>query len=338
MKKVAFSIPWMSDCPLHAKTGTILDECFCDFDAQAERLTGHDQDYVQLSSGPFLGRFISCFLGPRVSLHAEHANQMLQQTVLGAPDSYSIGVVLDKDVQFRIHGRDVGWDELFVLPPNGTLYLRSPAEASILAVVIEKALLFEKLSAAPQIIDWLNDIEDRPTLCRAPVVAQRLRQDAHNALKSSSISIEGAFANVALGEMLVSSFTASLMLEWTQGLKFEGAAIPKSFERFLAIHTRATSNDACSEIETISAHLELSQRSIQYACAKEGMMGFGAYNRLLRLHAVRRSLQAGKHRQSSIGDIASEFGFLNWSHFGEQYRNAFGERPSETRGSSRTDR
>ena len=312
-----------------------MDESFCDFDAQAERLIGHDQDYVQLTSGPFQGRFISCFLGSAVSLHIESANQILQQTVLGAPDAFSIGVVLDRDAQFRVHGRDVGWDDLFVVPPKGTLHLRSPANGSILAVVIESTLLFEKLSAAPLIVDWLSELEERPALCNAPVVAERLRQDAHSALKSSSISIEGGVANAVLGEVLVSSFTASLMLEWGQGLACRGEAIPKSFERFLTIQESATSNDARPEIETISAHLDLSQRSIQYACSQEGMMGFSAYHRLLRLHAVRRSLQAGKHRQRSIGDIASEFGFLNWSHFGEQYRTAFGERPSDTRGGSR---
>lgn len=322
---------WMSDCPWHANAGTILDESYCDFDAQSERLTGHDQDYVQLSSGPFQGRFISCFLGSAVSLHVEYANQTLLQTVVGAPDAFSIGVVLDNDSQFRVHGRNVGWDGLFVMPPGGTLHLRSPADASILAVVIESTLLFEKLSAAPRILDWLIQLNDRPAICRAPIIAERLRQDAYNALRSSAISIEGCVAQAALGEVLVSSFTASLMLEWAQGLAFTDAAIPRSFERFLAIQTCATSNDEHAEIETISEKLDLSQRSIQYALAQEGMMGFKAYHRLLRLHAVRRYLQAGKLRHRSIGDIASEFGFLNWSHFGEQYRRAFGERPSETR-------
>ena len=62
-------------------------------------------------------------------------------------------------------------------------------------------------------------------------------------------------------------------------------------------------------------------------------MGFSAYHRLLRLHAVRRSLRTNHQKERSIGDIAAEFGFLNWSYFGEQYRAAFGERPSDTRGS-----
>jgi len=243
-----------------------------------------------------------------------------------------VGVVLSDTAAFRVHGRAIGPESLFIVPPGSTLHLRSPANASILAVVIETSLLREKLSAAPHIVDRLEGLKDSPAICLAPVVAERLRQDAYNALKSSSISIEGDVAQPALGELLVTSFTASLMLEWTHGLQMSGAAVPKSFARFLAIRARAAPEIEVAEIATLSHRLRLSQRSIQYACAKEGMMGFSAYNRLLRLHAVRRSLRNVDQKDRSIGDIAAEFGFLSWSHFGEQYRIAFGERPSETRG------
>ncbi|WP_072900066.1 AraC family transcriptional regulator [Cognatiyoonia sediminum] len=267
-----------------------------------------------------------------MSLHIEHANQALQQTVVGAPDAYSIGVVLNEDTYFRANGQNIGCEDIFIVPPGCTLHLRSPEDGMILAVIVSTKTFERAFSVAPAVADWLLSLRDIVACCRAPTFAQRLRNDAYNALKTNALDSRFGQNQTLLGEILVNSLVSSLILEWGNGVEFLGAKLPRSFSRFLAIqkHTSgATANTI--DIAAMSEELSLSRRSIQYAYAQEGTLGFGAYQRLLRLHAARRSLSNPANTDKSIGDIAAEFGFLNWSHFGEQYLTAFGERPSDTR-------
>lgn len=69
--------PW---APGDTRAG-IVDDVYDDFERQAERLTGHDQSYIQLTPGAYSGRFLSCAFGPFVSVHFEQANQALEQEV-----------------------------------------------------------------------------------------------------------------------------------------------------------------------------------------------------------------------------------------------------------------
>ncbi|WP_422038640.1 helix-turn-helix domain-containing protein [Roseibium sp.] len=55
------------------------------------------------------------------------------------------------------------------------------------------------------------------------------------------------------------------------------------------------------------------------------------YLRVLRLNRARRKVGDRAFSGQSIGDIAAEEGFWDWSRFTNYYRRQFGELPSETR-------
>jgi AraC family transcriptional regulator, ethanolamine operon transcriptional activator len=59
-----------------------------------------------------------------------------------------------------------------------------------------------------------------------------------------------------------------------------------------------------------------------------------AYVRAARLNGVRRAIRAGSG-QSTIQDIAAQWGFWHLSHFCEAYKEMFGELPSVTQRHSR---
>ena len=54
------------------------------------------------------------------------------------------------------------------------------------------------------------------------------------------------------------------------------------------------------------------------------------YVKRLRLEAVRRSLLAADPLTTTVGFVASEFGFRQLGRFSADYKRAFGELPSET--------
>ena len=57
----------------------------------------------------------------------------------------------------------------------------------------------------------------------------------------------------------------------------------------------------------------------------------GTYERTLRLNTVRRALLSPNLRHQTIGDLAAEHGFWDWSRFSGSYKTLFGELPSQTR-------
>ena len=53
-----------------------------------------------------------------------------------------------------------------------------------------------------------------------------------------------------------------------------------------------------------------------------------AYLKLHRLHLIRHQLLQGK--DSTIGDIAMKYGFIQMGYFGNEYKKLFNEMPSQT--------
>lgn len=323
---------WLPHCPWSAKDGVIVDQSFRDFDAQAERLVGHDQEYMQLSPGPFHGRFVSCFLGEKVSLHIEHANQSLQQSVVGSDTAYSFGIALSAHSMFRANGVEIDPDGIFIVPPKAQLHLQSPQDATILAFVVETDFLENKLALAPSAQDWLRGISGSVVSYHAPNIVHRLRHDAYNAIQAAASPERADLSAAMLGDILINSFASALLLEGNGQMHPLSAQRSGTFSRFLEIkNTMRGSLETALSLADISRQLQLSERSIQYACTNESSLGYNSYLRLARLHAVRRSLCDGSNRSRSIGDIAAQHGFWHWSHFSAYYGKVFGERPSDTR-------
>lgn len=326
---------WFPDRRWCATSDALLDQEFFDFDAQAERLTGHDQDYLQISDGRFHGRFVSCFLGG-ISLHLERANQMLAQSICAATDSYSIGVALSGAAAFRADGSDIDAHSLFIAPPGASFHLLSPKNGAILACVVEKQRFETRLAATPALRDLICRPERQISCLHAPKTANRLREDAYSAiLGASGTSADRGLPDI-LGNLLFDSFVASLTLELAASARPVRNMQSKSFERFAYIKAGLdaqvdSQQDGPTSVETIARALGISKRSVQYSFSDEISLGVSSYLRLARLGAVRRSLLDAQRQTSCIGDIAAEHGFWNWSSFSQQYRTHFGENPSQTR-------
>ncbi|MFY0680254.1 MAG: helix-turn-helix domain-containing protein [Thalassovita sp.] len=330
MQNAITSNAWLPRHSWSAQGNAIVDHAYHDFDAQAERLTSHGQEYLQLTEGKFYGRFISCALGQQTSVHIEHANQALSQSIAGAPDTYAIGIVLSAGHVFRVNGTPIDHNAVFIIPPNVDFHLYSPQDATILACIVEKSHFEAKLAAAPFVSDRIAGHADI-TCLHAPTTADRLRQDTFNALRSCQAEIHSGFNPSLLGEALVNSMIATLMLEWHGELRHLDRHTSKTFDRFLNVKTHLETIDAESTRPAdLSQSLALSKRSVQYAFANEVSLGVSGYHRHLRLHAIRRALRNEADSHLTIGDIASQYGFWNWSHFSRQYAQLFGERPSDT--------
>ena len=327
------STGWFPNYPLGAKTPLLLDHAYFDFDQQSEQLTGHDQTYVQLTPGPFSGRFFSGFLGPDVSIHLEYSNQALEQRIGGDPNALSFGVVLSEQIPFRTNGRHLSGTDVMILPPSGSLDVVSPIDGAIMAIVIAKNRLLAEPGLAPQVAEWLDHLHGDIGLLRAPRLAARLREDAAHALESAAtVGINSDEAGTVLGNALIAGIAAKLSLEWALPDDMLEAASANSYGRFLqwrdALRNHVGESDSAIDLEKLTNR---SKRSIEQAFSDQLSVGPLTYLRIQRLHNVRRALADKSCNSQSIGDIAASNGFWNWSRFSQAYKTHFGELPSEAR-------
>jgi AraC-like DNA-binding protein len=80
----------------------------------------------------------------------------------------------------------------------------------------------------------------------------------------------------------------------------------------------------------------VSARALQKAFQRTNHPPPMTYLRRLRLHEARAELSAHSPNERTVTAVASHWGFLHLSRFAEQYRQLFGESPSETLRNERT--
>ncbi len=331
MKNTAISTRWFPAygfCEGH--TG-LSDRLFRDFDQQAEQLSGHDQSYMQLTPGPFQGRFLSAFLGPDVSIHLEYCNQALEQEVHGSPDHYTFGVTLDEAAGFTSKGRILTSEDFFLLPPSGKLHVISPKHGIVMAIAIRSDIFLKQPLLSPAAMEWVLKLDDDIGIIHARKFAHRVREDAIAAIEGLAQNNSPASSEL-IGQALVASITSKLALEWSNAVSRDAGGATQMYYRFDLCRSWLRSNDAKAVSNSeIARFSNSSRRSVEQSFSSNVSMGPLTYMRVVRLHDVRRAMLDPSFQDHSIGDIAAQYGFWDWSRFSNQYRRHFGELPSVAR-------
>ena len=331
MEKNLISTRWFPTCDFSARSDVLADNVFRDFDQQAEQLVGHDQSYLQLTPGAFRGRFLSAFFGEDVAIHMEHCNQALEQEVVGSTDHFTFGVTLSEGGNFLVNGRQISGAEVFVLPPTGNLHVISPLNGAIMAIAIKRDLFLRQLSLAPVVLDWLEGLKGTVGYLSARRVARRIREDAIAAIEG--VAPNKTLAPAALvGTALAASIASKFSLE-LGNVMAEGSFVRShAYDRYQQCRTWLhSSTNTLDDSAKISGAAHASKRSVEQAFSSNVSMGPLTYLRILRLHEIKRKLSERSCLDHSIGDIAAEHGFWDWSRFSQHYRRHFGELPSATR-------
>jgi AraC-like DNA-binding protein len=83
-------------------------------------------------------------------------------------------------------------------------------------------------------------------------------------------------------------------------------------------------------VQDLCVALGVSERTLEYAFARVMHLSPVAYLRRLRLHRVRQALQAAPRGSTTVSIEALNGGFSHFGEFSRDYRECFGELPSET--------
>lgn len=99
----------------------------------------------------------------------------------------------------------------------------------------------------------------------------------------------------------------------------------KQFKEYITSHP-AASFSSCE----LCAYTGASERTLQYAIKEYTQLSPNQYAKSLKLNMVREKLIKGKTDDTKINQLAIEHGFWHTPQFATDYRNHFGELPSDT--------
>ncbi len=296
-------------------------------DQHAWAQQGWALQYEQLSSGRFKGRIHRVQL-PEVSLLREDTSIALRQRGRLDDSVYGFAMALQESPNLFFNGQRVPSHGI-MCGRGDALDLTTPPHFTLLAVVVERSLLnplWERMYQKP-LAHWL---EQKLVLQTTEVKAKNLRDLHLNVLDQAS-----ALAHRQPGPQTLRQLRDEILMEWLEALppQVDTSELP-TLERRKKLVDRACElmlghADEPLSILEVCSRVGTSRRKLNY-CFQD-VLGTTPvkYLRSMRLNGVRRALKQAAPGVT-IQDIASHWGFWHLSQFAQDYKNLFGELPSET--------
>lgn len=301
-----------------------------DADDHAAGLQHWRQEYEQLSGGAFSGSMDEVWFG-NVQIFREKTNQVLHQTGLSWEGSRTIGVALDATGDGLLSGTALNRGSLVTLGGCESLDFRTPKQLDIIAVSTGAAELqefactvwgidIEAKLTTPGVLNHsakaahclgeflellLDNIKSSPGMLNSPQIRKVIEQEIFNNLLVATIDVDpGNHSIIATSRKSVVDKTKAYVLEHHDD--------------------PVTVTDLCTA-------LNISRRTLQYSF--ESVLGINpvAYLQAIRLNRARRDLKSDAGvGHMTVADIAARWGFWHLSRFAGNYKQMFGELPSET--------
>ncbi|PYF82323.1 AraC family transcriptional regulator [Marinomonas alcarazii] len=293
-----------------------------DADLHASNLTNWQQEYDQTSRGSFYGRIVELpFDGLQV--FCEYTSQALQQKCVVWPDSVWLGIPLADQEESRINGLTIHPNNIMCRPGDCDFQLSTPQDYDLYGLVVDRSKLIKMATIHGLDINWKEltehgrlGVPDK-TLAEVRFVLARL------------LSLQNKETPPRLQQDIV-------MMALLEVLKVEEPLPAKTqsyYHRKTVVDTaRQFLDHHLDEPVTVTQLCEVTnvcRRTLQYSF--ESILGVSPiqYLRISRLNGVRRSLVQA-NSDEAVSDIAAQWGFWHMSQFAKDYKQLFGEQPSQT--------
>lgn len=316
-----------SACPEQTK---VARRRYRNIEAQARSIAGHQQVYAQLTPGAFEGVLESYAVSERTAFFVETTNRSIRKRFDVPPGRFRIGFLLG---EFTCHGNGVP------LPTGDTSVDLSStpidlhfgesyrgcwvtlAEADVVAITPNGEELCASAKGGRSQVRGL-----------AAKSVQNTILTARNELFKPQLAIPCAKVISALERSIVSGAAWALA---------EALGRQSKPERSCAAHRTRLLRRACEVVDaSLTSGLTMSQLCFTIGTSRRtlenifaGALGISPYQyvRTIRLNAIRRELLSEENADASIGDIAARWGVWHISRFAADYRQMFGQLPSQER-------
>ncbi|HSW07311.1 helix-turn-helix domain-containing protein [Aquabacterium sp.] len=324
------SMPAHSPSPMHDASQTawlhVLETD--DLDEHAGAQPNWSLHYDQISHGSFAGKLTHVQL-PDLRVVLESSTCALRQRGHIGQRQYGFAMALDQPGDAYFNGQRLD-SESMMIGRSEDLDLSSPADFSMVAVVVDHALLnslWERMYQKP-LTAWLDH---QLVVKMRPEVAQALRA-AHLDLLSRITASPQVLADAGA----VRQMRDAILIEWIAAIpaKVDISGLKSSTARKRVVdracEAMLSQPDQPPTILQVCSHIGASPRKLEY-CFRD-VLGISPvkYLRAVRLNGVRRGLKRSAGSGVCVQDMAAHWGFWHLGDFSADYKRQFGELPSET--------
>jgi len=291
--------------------------------------------YEQLSCGKFNGVMLSAhFLN--FQIFREIYNQSVYQTgAYSKEGTICFGFPIRSEGYGGTGGHRVRNRDLLCIRGGEELDFRSSQNIDLIGVCIEEAELFE-LADALGYSEIGKKIEAR--ILRSPQAAESLVLTL-NSLTSVLMASPEVLNHQSIQHMMKDTITNALFMYLNSVEAEDTLQMLPSYARRRSIVEKARSY-MLQHLDRPVTMLELcraaavSQRTLQYCFEAVYATNPMHYLKLMRLNGLRRTLKLAYSTGASVQSAAETWGFWHLSRLAKEYRELFGELPSETLKSS----
>lgn len=296
-----------------------IQEAF-DADEHAQNLTRWQQQYDQLSPGRFYGRLDEIELSA-MQVFKEHTEQALRQDCRVWADSLWLGIPT-RATGSRINGQMLEKHEVMCHPGGHDFELVTPEAFDIYGLVIRMPILQAAAQRQGVILD--NEWQGSPR-----------RRVAPETLHAVSFLLERLLSHQqgTIAENVHQDILLTGLLEVLQANPVSHELPPSYAHRKAVVDRVKYYVDEHLEgpvtMDTLCELTHVSRRTLQYSFTS--ILGISPlqFLRLTRLNRVRRALRKAAPHQT-VTDIATHWGFWHLGQFSHDYKQQFGESPSQT--------
>lgn len=302
---------------------------FDDFHTFGASAPEWEQRYEQISRGAMRSTMAEIALGG-ARLYWKTMSQRVVQQGRIPMGKICFAVLARPSSAVRIEGHEFTDTSLLVLHGGDEFVMQRPAQMQLLAITMNEAA-FHALAEQQPDARRLRSLLRRRILEGSPAALQELRS------RMLAMFIWGAGAtefalpsgsDVAMEALIHTGLLDVLSGSAREPVRYRGLSAHVLVSECHRI-TLASINHPPSVAE-LSTRLRASRRALQGSFQKVAETTPVDYLRSLRLNVVRRNLHCTSPAETSIGQIASNAGFSQMSHFAAEYKRLFDELPSQT--------
>lgn len=300
-----------------------------DVDCLASSISGWSQRYEQLKPGFFTGSLAEICHGA-TQLFIERTSHVLRQVCVVPSGHVWFGLPCSAAGGPSINGEPIQAGNVVLHKGGQQFELLTPDNLDFWGVVVREDDLMRR-AREMDCESWLEDRLGCSIMRTGPADIQVALQTCTALLRtrpeiraSQHPALDLSLSESTL-DMLFALFASTMPPERERkAIRLRHGLVERADE-----YVRAHS-DRLVTISELCGELGVSRRALQN-CFQE-ILGLNphAYIRAVSLNAVRSQLRNLQSPYTSIQDAAAAFGFWHMSQFAQDYRQLFGERPSDT--------
>lgn len=302
-----------------------------DSDEHAESLGKWDQIYDQLTPGAFSGEVTDIWF-EGIQIFRETTNRSVSQSGTTWKGSFVIGIPVGLKSPGLFAKQLLTQDSVLTFRGDNDFTLTTPDNFDVVAVAVPEQALIDAIQ--PHSNEELKQLF--PSAPSVLVIPPGKLDELRNCLLSifdPSNFEPGLLAYPQVQKAMRSAIIGHLAE--VLGTATQAPPPSRSFKGRLQVVRDATDYALSHTTEPITVgdlceRLNISRRMLNYCFLEVFGTNPVQYLRTLRLNGVRRELRECSGSTSAIRDIASNWGFWHLSRFAGEYRELFGELPSDT--------